>query len=108
MGAMASQITTLTIVYWIVYSDRSKKTSKLRSLAFVRGINRWPVMRKIFAFDYVIIDSFVHLIFSLVAALNHEMASKVFKYTFATSEISLTEKIVNMGFLYNRNEVRHQ
>ena len=31
MGAMASQITSLTIVYWIVYSGADKKqTSKLR------------------------------------------------------------------------------
>ena len=30
MGAMESQITSLTIVYSTVYSDRSKKTSKLR------------------------------------------------------------------------------
>ena len=29
MGAIASQITSLTIVYSLVYSDRSKKTSKL-------------------------------------------------------------------------------
>ena len=30
MGAMASQITSLEIVYLTVYSGRSKKTSKLR------------------------------------------------------------------------------
>ena len=30
MGAMASQITSLTIVYWTVYSGADKKTSKLR------------------------------------------------------------------------------
>ena len=30
MGAIASQITSLTIVYSIVYSDRSKETSELR------------------------------------------------------------------------------
>ena len=29
MGAIASQITSLTIVYSTVYSDRSKKTPKL-------------------------------------------------------------------------------
>ena len=44
MDAMASQITNLTIVYWTVYSgaDQSKHQSS-ESLAFVRGIHRWPV-----------------------------------------------------------------
>ena len=63
MCAMASQITNLTIIYATVYSRRgSKKTSKLRPLAFVRGIHRWPVnsphkgpvMRKLFPYDDVI------------------------------------------------------
>ena len=44
MGAIASQITSLTIVYSIVYSgaDQSKHQS-FASLAFVRGIHRGPV-----------------------------------------------------------------
>ena len=63
MGAMAPQITSLTIVYSTVYSRRrSKKTSKLRITGFVRGIHRWPVnsphkgpvTRKLFPFDDVI------------------------------------------------------
>ena len=63
MGAMASQITSLTIVYSIVYSgaDRRKHQSSA-SLAFVRGIHRspvnsprkCPVTRKMFPFDDVI------------------------------------------------------
>ena len=63
MGAMASQITSLTIVYSTVYSgaDQSKHQSSA-SLAFVCGIHRgpvnsphkWPVTRKMFPFDYVI------------------------------------------------------
>ena len=57
MGAMASQITSLTIVYSTVYSgaDQSKHQSSA-SLAFVCGIHRgpvnslhkWPVTRKCF------------------------------------------------------------
>ena len=46
ISAMASQITSLTIVYSIVYSfmRRSKKTSKLCvSGRCVTGIHRWPV-----------------------------------------------------------------
>ena len=40
----ASQITTLTIVYSIVYSGADKgKHQSSSSLAFVWGIHRWPV-----------------------------------------------------------------
>ena len=63
MGAIASQITSLAIVYSIIYSgaDQSKHQSST-SLAFVWGIHRgpvnsphkWPVTRKIFPFDDVI------------------------------------------------------
>ena len=44
MGAMAFQITSLTIVYSTVYSvaDQRKHQSSA-SLAFVRGIHRWLV-----------------------------------------------------------------
>ena len=37
MGTMASQITSVTIVYSIVYSGRSKKTSKLRVTGIYAG-----------------------------------------------------------------------
>ena len=63
MDSIASQITSLTIVYSNVYSgaDQSKHQSSA-SLAFVWGIHRgpvnsphkWPVTRKIFPFDDVI------------------------------------------------------
>ena len=44
MGAMASQITSLTIVYWNVYSGADQRRHQCSaSLAFVRGIHRWPV-----------------------------------------------------------------
>ena len=44
MGAIASQITSLTIVYSNDYSDADqKKNQSSASLAFVRGIHRWPV-----------------------------------------------------------------
>ena len=44
MGPMAFQITSLTIVYSTVYwgADQRKHQSSA-SLAFVRGIHRWPV-----------------------------------------------------------------
>ena len=59
MTTMASQITSLTIVYSTVYSGADQSSA---SLAFVRGIHRWtvnyphkgPVTRKMFPFDDVI------------------------------------------------------
>ena len=44
MSAMASQITSLAIVYSTVYSGADqRKYHSSSSLAFVRGIHRWPV-----------------------------------------------------------------
>ena len=44
MGAIASQITSLTIVYSTVYSDaEQRKHQSSASLAFVQGIHRGPV-----------------------------------------------------------------
>ena len=44
MSAMASPITSLTIVYSTVYSGADQRKHKSSaSLAFVRGIHRWPV-----------------------------------------------------------------
>ena len=63
MGAIASQITSLTIVYSIVYSDADqRKHQSSASLVFVRGNHRgpvnsphkWPVTRKMFPFHDVI------------------------------------------------------
>ena len=57
MGAVASQITSLTIVYSTVNSDADqRKHQSSTPLAFVRGIHRgpvnsphkWPVTRKMF------------------------------------------------------------
>ena len=71
MGAIASQITSLTIVYSIVYSDADQRNHQsTASLAFVWGIHRgpvnsphkWPVTRKMFPFDDVIMcDCLSHL-----------------------------------------------
>ena len=63
MSLMASQITSLTIVYSAVYSGTDeRKHQSSASLAFFRGIHQWlansphkgPVMRKMFPFDDVI------------------------------------------------------
>ena len=63
MGAITSQITSLMIVYSTVYSDADQsKHQSSASLAFVWEIHRgpvnfphkWPVTRKMFPFDDVI------------------------------------------------------
>ena len=63
MGSIASQITSLTIVYSTVYSGADqRKHQSSASLAFVWGIHRgpvssphkWPVTPKMFPFDDVI------------------------------------------------------
>ena len=65
MSATASQITTLMIVYSTVYSGADqRKHQNSASLSFVLGIHRWPVnsphtwpvTRKIFPFDDVIMS----------------------------------------------------
>ena len=66
MTILASQITSLTVVYSIVYSGvNQRKHQSTASLAFVREIHRgpvnfphkWPVTRKMFPFDDVIMTS---------------------------------------------------
>ena len=63
MTTMASQITSLTVVYSTVYSDTDqRKHQSSASLALVWGIyqgpvnspHKWPVTRKTFPFDDVI------------------------------------------------------
>ena len=63
MGVIASQITSVMVVYSTVYSNADqRKHQRSASLAFVRGIHRgplnsphkWPVTQKMFPFDDVI------------------------------------------------------
>ena len=63
MSTMASQITSVLTVYWTVCSSPDqRKHQSSASLAFVRGIHRWPVnsphkwpvTRKMFPFDDVV------------------------------------------------------
>ena len=63
MGTIESEITSLTIVFSVVYSDADqRKHQSSTSLAFVWGIhrgpenslNKWPVTRKMFPYDDVI------------------------------------------------------
>ena len=70
MGAIASLITSLTILYSTVYSDADqRKHQSSASLPFVWGIHRgpmnaphiWPVTRKMFPFDDVIMGNDIDL-----------------------------------------------
>ena len=64
MSAMASQITSLTIVYlsWL-FRHRLKKTSKLRVTGLCEGNSpvTGPVTRKVFSFDDVIMFQWKNL-----------------------------------------------
>ena len=80
MGTIASQITSLTIVYSTVYSDADqRKHQSSASLVFVWGIHRgpmnsphkWPVTRKMFPFDDII------MLCSDVNALNSLLAKPI-------------------------------
>ena len=76
-GVMASQITSLMIVYSTVYTgaDQSKHQSSA-SLAFVQGIHRWPVnsphkgplTQKMFPFDSSWFSMLMTLCFSTNAS----------------------------------------
>ena len=68
MTMLASQITSLPVVCSIVYSDvNQRKHQSSASLAFVREIHRgpvnfphkWPVTRKMFPFDDVIMSALI-------------------------------------------------
>ena len=74
MGAMPSQFTSLPIVYSTVYSGaHQRKHQSSASLAFVCGIHqspknsphKWPVTRKIFPFDDVIIEGQIAVLMNI-------------------------------------------
>ena len=115
MSAMASQITSLTIVYSAVYlgADQRKYQSPA-SLAFVRGIHRWPVnsphkgsvTRQLSPFDDVFMASnptppATHHLCTSCAYVNtlrpiqngRHFADDVFKYIFLNENVWILIKI---------------
>ena len=83
MGTIAYQITSLMTVYSTIYSDADqRKHQSSASLAFVRGIQRrpvnsphkWPVTRKMFPFDDVIMSFSFQISFltQRLAACSHQ------------------------------------
>ena len=92
MTMLASQITSLTVVYSIVYSgvDQSKHQSSA-SLAFVQEIHRgpvnfphkWPVTRKMFPFDDVIMNKRIYFLIRY----NNQILSYFNHFYFSTSVV---------------------
>ena len=81
MTSMASQITSLTVVYstGCLFGRRSKKTSKLRVTGLcvgnspgpVNSPHKWPVTRKMFPFDDVIMRQILYLLHQLLHMAAH-------------------------------------
>ena len=81
MTMLASQITSLTVVYSIVYSGvNQRKHQSSASLAFVREIHRgpvnfphkWPVTRNMFPFDDVIMMMLISRVLTLIKMISSE------------------------------------
>ena len=94
MGMIASQITSLTIVYSTVDSDTDqRKHQSSASLAFVWEINRqpvnsphkWPVTQKMFPFDDLIMENIYTVAADALAnggrtSAANMQASKLYKF----------------------------
>ena len=105
MDAIASQITSLTIVYSTVYSDADERNHQSSaSQAFVWGIHRWPVnsphkwpvTQKMFPFDDVFIYVYQHMLVLnqslLVKLRRHPIGTKHWLYDVHLRKITLTPR----------------
>ena len=112
MGAIASQITSLKIVYSNVYSDTDqRKHQSSVSLAFVWGIHRgpvnsphkWPVTRKMFPFDDVIMENILDV--GVIASVDILMCHvHTFINTKGVNKMSSLDKLLPIKFV---NSIRH-
>ena len=101
MGTIASQIANLAIVYSTVYSGADqRKHQSSASLAFVRGpVNsphKWPVTRRMFPFNDVIM---IHIpVTFIVLALHH--TCKLWRFgLFKYVHIGSFNELINQSFL---------
>ena len=95
MGSMASQITYLTIVYSSVYSGADqRKHQSSTSLAFVRGIHRRPVTRKMLSFDDVIM---------LILFPQWYFPKDIYSLTWMGNQLSLLFFLLNTKPFYNHH-----
>ena len=100
MSTMASAITSLTIVCRTIYSGADqRKHQSSASLAFVRGIHwwpvnsphKWPVRRKIFPFNGVImVCMFCYRNLCLIKGAARWIPEPIYLILFTDSEISLS------------------
>ena len=113
MGAIAFQITSLAIVYSIVYT---KKTSKLRvtgpcagnSPGLVNSPHKWPVTRKMFPFDDVIMWC-TQLSSKLNQTKSDEFHDSRHPAVYWLNAIALTGSgLINSWLLLTRKEELHQ
>ena len=106
MGTIASQITSLTIVYSIVYSDADqRKHQNSASLAFVPGSHR-PVTRIMFPFDDVIMwREHIHSINQHVVHIGTEVGHNgTLKYI---TWITILPKITHPAFIVEWTPRKH-
>ena len=103
MSAMASQITSLAIVYSTVSSGADqRKHQSSASLAFVRGIHRWPVnsphkgpvTRKLFPYDDVIMG---------ICKINHGVHYVLDHPCWLSWHFNIHMKSVNLVLLITKN-----
>ena len=109
MGTMASQITTLTIVYSTLFSGADKrKYQSSASLALVRRIHRgpvisphtWPMTRKMSPFDDVIMSQIILISFHpdspimITRLATPGSLSCVIHYIFPTRKNSVARKTI--------------
>ena len=79
MGVMASQITSLSIVYSTIYSD-ADKIKHQSSASLVNSPHKWPVTRKMFPFHDVIMAQWAH------AVPNHRKLDRLFSTEYNNKE----------------------
>ena len=98
MSSTAYEITGFTIVYSTVYLDADqRKRQSSASLAFVRGIHRWPVnspqkwpvTRKMFPFDDVIMNLWKSLTCLLERSQGYLIAIRCYEFKFTLSSFPL-------------------
>ena len=121
MGLIASQTTSLTVVYSIAYSDADqRKHQSSVSLAFVWGIHRGPVnsphkrsvTRKMFSFDDVIMWYLPHMALSTSYSNNTTLVTLMtINYLVQRPNCSILFHEINSGiyvpFICTRNR-KHQ
>ena len=116
MGTIASQITSLTIVYSNVYSDADqRKHQSSASLAFVRGSQRgpvnsplkWPVTRKFF---HLMTSSYTPIEFSVnihfkhrnpICLITNSKTISIFNQNIQSHDILAQSSAINTIYYYS-------